>query len=108
MHSTTIEDDNVPGGRAGVDFYFIGDEEGETFKATVEYEPYFLVAVKRGREPEVEEWCRRAFEGLVKRIKRVEKEDLQMVRNKCCRDRVAWNTDDEDSQIILLVTGGRF
>lgn len=85
MHSTTIEDDNVPGGRAGVDFYFIGDVEGETFKATVEYEPYFLIAVKRGREAEVEEWCRRAFEGLVKRIKRVEKEDLQMVRNVFCR-----------------------
>jgi DNA polymerase epsilon subunit 1 len=78
MHSTTVEDENVPGGRAGVDFYFI-EEDGGTFKATVEYDPYFLLAVKRGKEPEVEEWCRRAFEGLVKEVKRVEKEDLQMV-----------------------------
>ncbi|KAF2278324.1 DUF1744-domain-containing protein [Westerdykella ornata] len=77
MHSTTIEDENVPGGKAGVDYYFIG-EDGETFKATLEYDPYFLLAVKRGKEPEVEEWCRRAFEGLVKSIKRVEKEDLSM------------------------------
>lgn len=77
MHSTTIEDEKVPGGRAGVDFYFI-EEDGETFKATVEYDPYFLVAVRRGREGEVEEWCRRSFEGLVKNFKRVEKEDLQM------------------------------
>ncbi|KAF2814826.1 DUF1744-domain-containing protein [Mytilinidion resinicola] len=77
MHSTSVEDENVPGGRAGVDFYFI-EEDGGTFKATVEYDPYFLVAVKRGKEPEVEEWCRRAFEGLVKGVKRVEKEDLQM------------------------------
>ncbi|OCK81484.1 DNA polymeras-like protein epsilon [Lepidopterella palustris CBS 459.81] len=77
MHSTSVEDEKVPGGRAGVDFYFI-EENGETFKATVEYDPYFLVAVKKGKEPEVEEWCRRAFEGVVKNIKKVEKEDLQM------------------------------
>ena len=48
MHSTTIEDAKIPGGRAGVDFYFLGDD-GDTFKATVEYDPYFLVAVKRGK-----------------------------------------------------------
>jgi DNA polymerase epsilon subunit 1 len=77
MHSTTVEDENVPGGRAGVDYYFIG-EDGDTFKATLEYDPYFLLAVKRGREPEVEEWCRRAFEGLIKGVKRVELEDLSM------------------------------
>lgn len=77
MHSTAIEDENVPGGRAGVDYYFIG-EDGDTFKATLEYDPYFLLAVKKGREQEVEEYCRRTFEGLVKNIKRVEKEDLSM------------------------------
>ena len=77
MHSTTIEDDKLPGGRAGVDFYFI-EEDGGTFKATVEYDPYFLIAVRRGKEPEVEEWCRRKFEGLIKGVKRIEKEDLQM------------------------------
>ncbi|KAK4997483.1 DNA polymerase epsilon catalytic subunit [Elasticomyces elasticus] len=77
MKSTAIEDEKVPGGRAGVDFYFIGDD-GNTFKATVEYDPYFLIAVKRGKEPEVEEWCKRSFEGLVKNVMRIEKEDLQM------------------------------
>ncbi|KAK8221933.1 DNA polymerase epsilon catalytic subunit [Zalaria obscura] len=77
MHSTTIEDSKVPGGRAGVDFYFL-EEDGGYFKATVEYDPYFLLAVKRGKEQDVEEWCRRSFEGLVKSTKRVEKEDLQM------------------------------
>ncbi|GAM83279.1 hypothetical protein ANO11243_012650 [Dothideomycetidae sp. 11243] len=77
MHSTAIEDSKVPGGRAGVDFYFL-EESGDTFKATVEYDPYFLIAVKRGKEAEVEEWCRRGFEGLVKGVKRTEKEDLQM------------------------------
>lgn len=77
MHSTTIEDENVPGGKAGVDYYFIG-EDGDTFKATLEYDPYFLLAVKKGREQEVEEYCRRAYEGLVKTVKRIEKEDLSM------------------------------
>ncbi|KAF2871023.1 DNA polymeras-like protein epsilon [Massariosphaeria phaeospora] len=77
MRSTTVEDENVPGGKAGVDFYFIGDD-GDTFKATLEYNPYVLLAVKRGKEAEVEEWCRRAFEGLIKSFKRVEKEDLTM------------------------------
>ncbi|KAG9780780.1 DUF1744-domain-containing protein, partial [Aureobasidium melanogenum] len=77
MHSTSVEDPKVPGGRAGVDFYFIG-EDGENFKATLEYDPYFLLAVRRGRETEVEEWCKRMFEGLVKTVTRVAKEDLQM------------------------------
>ena len=77
MHSTNIEDEKIPGGKAGVDYYFIEDD-GSTFKATVGYDPYFLIAVRKGREPEIEEWCRRIFEGLVKGVKRIEKEDLQM------------------------------
>ena len=50
MRSTSIEDDNVPGGRAGVDYYFLG-EDGDTFKATLEYDPYFLSGrAGQGRE----------------------------------------------------------
>lgn len=77
MHSTSIEDSKVPGGRAAVDYYFIGDE-GETFKASVEYQPYFLIAVKKGKESEVEEYVKRGYEGLVRGVERVEKEDLKM------------------------------
>lgn len=77
MHSTTMEDEKIPDGRAGVDYYFI-EEDGGTFKATVQYDPYFLIAVRRGKEAEVEEWCRRKFEGLMKGVKRIFKEDLQM------------------------------
>lgn len=77
MHSTTIEDEGIPGGRAGVDYYFL-EEDGSSFKATVEYDPYFLIAVRKGKEAEAEEWCRRKFEGVVKGVKRIEKEDLQM------------------------------
>lgn len=77
MHSTTIEDPNVPGGRAGVDYYFLQDDGG-SFKATVEHDPYFLIAVKKGYEMEVEEWCRRSFEDLIKKFTRLEKEDLNL------------------------------
>lgn len=78
INTTTIEDEKIPDGRAGLDCYFI-EEDGGTFKATLEYDPYFLVAVKRGHEPEAEEWLKRApGGGVVKSIRRVEKEDLQM------------------------------
>jgi DNA polymerase epsilon subunit 1 len=93
MRSTTIMPDEDSGrrlgegapagaegggsGRAAVDFYFIGDE-GDMFKAAVEYRPYFLVCVRRGREAEVEEWVRRAWEGLVVGAEWVEKEDLSL------------------------------
>ena len=60
-----------------MDYYFI-EEDGSTFKATIEYDPYFLIAVRKGREAEVEEWVKRGFEGLVKNVKKLEKEDLAM------------------------------
>ena len=78
LQATSIEDDQVPGGRAAVECYFIEDD-GATFKALVEYEPYFLVASKRGKETEVEEWLKRVpGGGVVKSVKRVEKDDLSM------------------------------
>ncbi|RFU26627.1 hypothetical protein B7463_g9716, partial [Scytalidium lignicola] len=78
IHTTSIEDEKIPDGRSAVDCYFI-EEDGGTFKATVEYEPYFLVAVRRGHEPEAEEWLKRSpGGGVVKHIRRIEKEDLKM------------------------------
>ncbi len=78
LEATEIEDENIRGGRSALDLYFIEDDGG-TFKATVEFQPYFLVAVKRGYEPEVEEWLKRVpGDGCVGSVKRVEKEDLKM------------------------------
>lgn len=78
LQPTSIEDERVPGGRAAVDCYFI-EADGSTFKATVEYEPYFLVAVRRGHESDVEEWIKRVpGDGVVKTIRRVERDDLKM------------------------------
>ncbi|KAF3906314.1 hypothetical protein ABW20_dc0103392 [Dactylellina cionopaga] len=77
MHSTAVEDEDIMGGRAGVDFYFI-DDDGGSFKATVLYDPYFVIACKLGFEMEVEEWLRRKFEGLLKTTSRVTRDDLDM------------------------------
>ncbi|KAL1836329.1 hypothetical protein VTJ49DRAFT_5300 [Mycothermus thermophilus] len=80
VQPTSIDDPRVPGGggRAALDCYFI-EEDGSTFKATVEYDPYFLIACRSGHEGEVEEWCKRApGGGVVKSIRRIEKEDLKM------------------------------
>ncbi|KAH9904372.1 DNA polymerase family B [Xylariomycetidae sp. FL2044] len=76
--TVALDDDRTPGGRAALDCYFI-EEDGQTFKATVEYEPYFLIAVRRGKESEVEEWLKRVpGGGVVRNVKRVDKEDLSM------------------------------
>lgn len=77
MHSTTVEFEGT-GGKAGVDYYFL-DGLGDSFKATLLYDPYFLIACKQGTEGEVEEWLRRKFEGLIKKTSRIPKEDLSMV-----------------------------
>ncbi|KAK3377104.1 hypothetical protein B0T24DRAFT_620464 [Lasiosphaeria ovina] len=80
VRPTSMDDPRVPGGggRSALDCYFI-EEDGSTFKATVEYEPYFVIACRKGREGEVEEWCKRVpGGGVVKGIKRVEREDLKM------------------------------
>jgi DNA polymerase epsilon subunit 1 len=78
MRPTSIEDEGIPGGRGALDLYFL-EEDGGTFKATLEYDPYFLVAVKRGYETEAEEWLKRVpGGGALKSCRRIEKEDLQM------------------------------
>lgn len=47
MHPTLLKDPEHPGGKAAVDFYFIQDDGG-SFKCTMQYEPYFHIACKVG------------------------------------------------------------
>ncbi|EPQ51216.1 DUF1744-domain-containing protein [Gloeophyllum trabeum ATCC 11539] len=77
MHPTLVKDPDWPGGKAGVDYYFIQDD-GDLFKCTFLYEPYFCVACKNGTETMVEEWLLKKYEGVICRITRERKEDLQM------------------------------
>jgi len=78
VQPTSIMDEKNPNGRAALDCYFIEDGGKSTFKATVEYEPYFVIAVKRGYESVVEEWLKRMEGGVVKAVRRNEKDDLDM------------------------------
>ncbi|SNX82388.1 probable POL2 - DNA polymerase epsilon, calytic subunit A [Melanopsichium pennsylvanicum] len=77
MHPTLLRDPDHPTGRSGVDFYFIEDD-ASMFKATVLFQPYFLVGCRPGTESSVEEWLRRRFEGLLQSIQRDRKEDLKL------------------------------
>lgn len=45
MHTTMLVDEDKGGQKSAVDFYFL-DEEGGGFKATLQYNPYFLIATK--------------------------------------------------------------
>src|SRR5271154_6395027 len=45
MHSTMLVDEEKGGRKSAVDFYFL-DENGGGFKATLQYNPYFLIACK--------------------------------------------------------------
>ncbi|RPB25462.1 DNA polymerase epsilon catalytic subunit A [Terfezia boudieri ATCC MYA-4762] len=77
MHTTILEDGSCAGGKAAVDYYFL-DDFGGSFKASLVYDPYFMIACKLGAEGEVEEWLRRKFEGQLKKTTRWLKEDLSM------------------------------
>lgn len=77
MHPTLLGDPDHPTGKSGVDFYFIEDD-ASMFKATVLYQPYFLVGCRPGSESSVEEWLRRRFQGLIQSIQRDRKEDLKL------------------------------
>lgn len=54
-------------------------EDGECFKATKIYSPYFYLKAKKGHETQVEDYLRRKFENTIEAIIRESKEDLDMV-----------------------------
>lgn len=45
MQSTLVKDSEWTGGRAAIDFYFL-EEDGQYFKATIKYSPYFYIKCK--------------------------------------------------------------
>lgn len=78
MHSTTISSDHNVLGLSAVDYYFL-DDEGGSFKATYQYDPYFFLVVIPGREAEVEETLKKVLEvHNLKDASRVQKEDLAL------------------------------
>lgn len=77
IHPTLIPSPQVANGLAACDFYFL-DEEGGSFKTTVQYDPYFFLVCRNYAELEVEDALKKTLEGLVKNYTRVEKEDLSL------------------------------
>lgn len=77
MHTTIVKTDDSLEGRAAVDYYFL-DDEGGSFKATVKFDPYFLISCRNDSETEVDEYLRRRFEGRLKNVVHLEKEDLSL------------------------------
>lgn len=78
MHATTIPSEDYIAGYSGVDFYFL-DEEGGSFKSTLQYDPYFFLMVMPGREAEVEEVLKKTLEEFhLKSISRELKDDLAL------------------------------
>ncbi|KAI8587396.1 hypothetical protein BDZ88DRAFT_240684 [Geranomyces variabilis] len=77
MHPTLVIDGEWPTGKSAVDLYFL-EEDGESFKSTIIYEPYFYIVCKPGTESEVEEYIRRRFTNVVLSVERVDKEDLEL------------------------------
>ena len=87
FQTTLVKDADWNGGRSAIDCYFM-QEDGDCFKATVSYSPYFFIKVREGKENEVEDFLRRKFENTIEHISRDEKEDLDMVHliyNLCFR-----------------------
>lgn len=64
---------------SAVDLYFMC-QDGSMFKARVPYAPYFYVVIRDDQEVEVEGWLRRKFEGSIKDVQIMFREDLDMVR----------------------------
>ncbi|KAI9204184.1 uncharacterized protein BJ171DRAFT_442631 [Polychytrium aggregatum] len=80
MHATLIKDPEWPSGKAAVDFYFL-EEDGGSFKATVIYQPYFLVMCQENTEEEIEEYFKKRFESTIASVERIQKENLSLTNH---------------------------
>jgi DNA polymerase epsilon subunit 1 len=77
IHSTVVSDSVTPQGRSAVDLYFLQDD-GDYFKCTLVFNPYFFVACKPGTEVDVEEYLKRRFKDSIFSIDHVSREDLSL------------------------------
>ncbi|KAK3581719.1 hypothetical protein CHS0354_015350 [Potamilus streckersoni] len=76
LHPTDVLDENKRLVSA-VDFYLIEDDGGR-FKATLPYRPYFFVATRKGCEREVASFITKKFSGKIAAVESVNKEDLNL------------------------------
>ncbi|EDQ91191.1 uncharacterized protein MONBRDRAFT_15015, partial [Monosiga brevicollis MX1] len=75
MQPTSFRDTETGQVKSAVDFYFL-EEDGQRFKATYPYSPYFLL--RAGTEGEVDQYLKRKFDKHIAKIELVDKEDLDL------------------------------
>ncbi|KAJ1920549.1 DNA polymerase epsilon catalytic subunit [Mycoemilia scoparia] len=80
MHATSVFDAERNSVNAAVDYYFI-EEDGNYFKCTLLYEPYFYLVCRPNTMDDVEEWVKGKFGSTIERTERIEKEDLKMANH---------------------------
>ena len=66
--------------KAALDLFFLA-KDGDTFKATVIYRPYFYIAVKDYLVRDMIALLERRMEGKIAAISPVEKDDLDMINH---------------------------
>ncbi|XP_076350234.1 DNA polymerase epsilon catalytic subunit 1 isoform X2 [Tachypleus tridentatus] len=62
---------------SAVDYYFV-EEDGNRFKVSFPFKPYFYLATKKDCEQEVVSFLTRKFAGSISRVEQVQKEDLDL------------------------------
>ncbi|GAB4815178.1 hypothetical protein N2152v2_002224 [Parachlorella kessleri] len=77
LNASELEDKESGKRVSCVSCYFMC-QDGSMFKAQVEYSPYFFLQVKDDLEMEVDSYLRRKFEGAIKDVEVVFKEDLDL------------------------------
>ena len=75
--SATVKGDAEGTEHSALDLFFL-QEDGETFKATYQYQPYFYVAVKGDRHKEVGVFLKRRFDKQLVSAQVVELEDMDL------------------------------
>ncbi|CCD25732.1 DNA polymerase epsilon catalytic subunit NDAI_0F04140 [Naumovozyma dairenensis CBS 421] len=77
-HNTGMAELSGSNGIAGVDYYFL-DEEGGSFKTSINYDPYFFVScTDDSMVNDVEEFLKKYLESCLKGIHILQKDDLAM------------------------------
>ncbi|WIA29248.1 hypothetical protein OEZ86_011756 [Tetradesmus obliquus] len=75
--TTSFEDKDTGQMLSAVDCYF-QCQDGSMFKARVPHAPYFYLQVTDDAERDVEVWLRRKFEGRIRQVEVVMREDLDL------------------------------
>ncbi|RKP39877.1 DNA polymerase epsilon catalytic subunit A [Dimargaris cristalligena] len=102
MQATSVLGADKKTVRSAVDLYFLQDD-GEYFKCTFMYNPYFYVMCKPGTEADVDEYVRRRFEKTIVNVHKVKKVDLNQPNHLAEPPRVLLKLEFLNVQDLLTV-----